>query len=321
MRVLCLVNPRARRLRRGRLAADQVQAILGRAGDVVITKDLDHLRAVLAKEIGSDIACIVTVGGDGALHWALNLALPLARARGVELPPFLPARSGTIDFVARKVGLGGSPADILARVAARVRANEPIETRTLATARFAIEEVRGPRREVIAFAAAVGGIGVRFFDQYYAHPDPSPATIVSVIARAVAGFPFGTAHAREMFRPQQAEVRIDGERVPSEVHSGLHVGAIDLDLGGVLKVFPLAKDGRLHLHAGELEPRAIIASLPALASGGLIRGERFVEKAGVRFEVVARGEELLRPVLDGERYPDLRSVLVTPGPSIRVAVV
>ena len=298
-----------------------MQAILGRAGDVVITKDLDHLRGVLEKEIGSDVACIVTVGGDGALHWALNLALPLAQLRGVELPPFLPARSGTIDFVARKVGLEGGPADILARVASRVRAAEPVETRTLATARFALEEASGHRREVVAFAAAVGGIGVRFFDQYYAHPDPSPATIVSVIARAVAGFPFGTAHAREMFRPQEADVRIDGEAVPSRVHSGLHVGAIDLDLGGVLKVFPLAREGRLHLHAGELEPSAIIASLPALASGGLIRGRNFVEKAGLRFEVIARGDELLRPVLDGERYPDMRSVVVTPGPSIRVAVV
>jgi diacylglycerol kinase family enzyme len=321
MRVLCLINPHARRLRRGRLAADQVQAILGRIGDVVITKDLDHLRTVLEKEIGSDVACIVTVGGDGALHWALNLALPLADARGVELPPFLPARSGTIDFVARKVGLEGSPADILARLATRVRSAQPIEVRTLATAHFVLEEVDGRRREVIAFAAAVGGIGVRFFDQYYAHPDPSPATIVSVIARAVAGFPFGTAHAREMFRPQQADVRIDDVPVPSELHSGLHVGAIDLDLGGVLKVFPLAKDGHLHLHAGVLEPRAIIASLPALATGGLIRGERFVETGGQRYEVIARGEELLRPVLDGERYSDLRSVTVTLGPPIRVAVV
>ncbi|MFO0710567.1 MAG: diacylglycerol kinase family protein [Sandaracinus sp.] len=321
MRVLCLVNPRARRLRRGRLAADQVQAILGRAGDVVITKDLEHVRQVLERELGSDLACVVTVGGDGALHWALNLALPIAEARGIELPPFLPARSGTIDFVARKVGLEGSPADILERVAARVRAGDAIESRVLPSARFELEGANGARRTVIAFAAAVGGIGVRFFDQYYAHPDPSPATIVSVIARAVAGFPFGTAHAREMFRPQEAEVHIDGARVPSTVHSGLHVGAIDLDLGGVLKVFPLAKDGLLHLHAGELEPKAAIASLPALASGGLIRGERFVECAGSSLDVEARGEELLRPVLDGERYPDMRRVRVTRGPEIRVAVV
>ncbi|MFN7702272.1 MAG: diacylglycerol kinase family protein, partial [Deltaproteobacteria bacterium] len=117
MRALCLVNPRARRLRRGRLAAEQVQAILGRVGDVVITKDLAHLEDVLERELGTDVACIVTVGGDGALHWTLNFASAIARARGIELPPLLPARSGTIDFVARKVGLEGSPADILERLA------------------------------------------------------------------------------------------------------------------------------------------------------------------------------------------------------------
>lgn len=321
MRVLCLVNPHARRLRRGRLAAEQVQALLGRAGDVVITKDLDHLRAVLEREIGSDLACIVTVGGDGALHWALNLGLPIARGRGVTLPPLLPARSGTIDFVARKVGLEGRPSDILARVAAQVNRGEPIASRSLPSARFVLEASTGETREVIAFAAAVGGIGARFFDQYYARPDPSPATIVAVIARAVASFPFGGAHAREMFRPQAAEVHIDGQRVPSELHSGLHVGAMPLDLGGVLRVFPLAEQGRLHLHAGELEPRAIIASLPALASGGLIRGEKFIETAGTHFEVLARGHELLHPVLDGERYPALRRVEVTPGPAVDVALV
>ncbi|MFN9814043.1 MAG: diacylglycerol kinase family protein [Deltaproteobacteria bacterium] len=321
MRALCLVNPRARRLRRGRLAAEQVQAILGRVGDVVITKDLAHLEDVLERELGTDVACIVTVGGDGALHWTLNFASAIARARGIELPPLLPARSGTIDFVARKVGLEGSPADILERLAARLRSDELLEARVLPTARFAMEETSGRRRDVIGFAAALGGIGVRFYDQYYAHPDPSPATIVSVIARAVAGFPFGTTHAREMFRPQRAKVRIDGEPVGGSTHSGLHAGAIDLDLGGVLKVFPMATEGRLHLHAGELEPRAIIASLPALARGGLIRGERFVERAGRRFEVDVGEHEPLRPVLDGERYPDMRSVVVTPGPAVRVAVV
>jgi len=321
VRILCLVNPHARRLRRGRLAADQVQAILGRTGDVVITKDLDHLRTVLEDELDERLACVVTVGGDGALHWALNFALPLAEARGLTMPPFLPARSGTIDFVARKVGLEGSPADILARLAAKVRAGDPISTRSLPTARFEMDGADGSRTNIIAFASAVGGIGVRFFDQYYAHPDPSPATIVAVIVRAVSGVPFGTAHAREMFRPQRARVHIDGVLVPEEVHSGLHVGAIDLDLGGVLKVFPLAKGGALHFHAGELDTATIIGSLPALASGGAIRGEKFHDVGGQRMEIEALGEERLRPVIDGERYAPMNRVVITRGPEIRVAVV
>lgn len=321
MRILCLVNPHARRLRRGRLAADQVQAILGRAGDVVITKDLDHLRTVLEEELDDRLACVVTVGGDGALHWALNFALPIAAARGLTMPPFLPARSGTIDFVARKVGLGGSPADILGRLAARVRAGDPISTRSLPTARFEMDGADGSHTDIIAFASAVGGIGVRFFDQYYAHPDPSPATIVAVIVRAVSGVPFGTAHAREMFRPQQARVHIDGVLVPEEIHSGLHVGAIDLDLGGVLKVFPLAKNGALHFHAGELDTATIIGSLPALASGGAIRGEKFHDVGGQRMEIEALGDERLRPVIDGERYAEMTRVVISRGPEIRVAVV
>lgn len=321
MRVLCLVNPYARRLRRGRLVAEDVQSILGRAGEVVITKDLDHLAEVLATRLTPDLACIVTVGGDGALHWALNVAAPIARARSLELPPFLPARSGTIDFVARKVGLRGNPAEILARLARAVRAERPIAVRTLPSVRITLELRDGGTMSPIAFAAALAGIGARFFDQYYAHPDPSPATIVSVIARAVAEYPFGGRHARELFRPQRARVVVDGFHVPGDVHSGVHVGAIDLDLGGVLRVFPRARDGALHLQAGRLEPTAIIASLPALATGGPVRGENFLDQAGCSMDVEALGDEPLRPVIDGERYPDAVRVRVERGPGVRVAVV
>lgn len=321
MRALVLVNPRARRLRRGRLAADQVQAILGRAGDVVITKDLDHLREVLEAELDASVACIVTVGGDGALHWTLNLARPVAERKGLRLPPFLPARSGTIDFVARKVRLEGSPASILERLAARLREGAPLSTRPLPSARFRFEHVDGSLADVVGFASAIGGIGVRFFDQYYAHPDPSPATIVSVIARAVSGYPFGSRHALEMFRPQRARVLVDGELVPHALHSGIHVGAIDLDLGGVLHVFPFAKDGALHVHAGVLETSQIIASLPALATGGALGGEQFIDRGAATLEVEAGPDEPLRPILDGERYPDTRRVSVERGPAIDVAVV
>jgi len=321
MRALVLVNPRARRLRRGRLAADQVQAILGRAGDVIITKDLDHLREVLEHELDDTVACIVTVGGDGALHWAMNLARPIAEARGLRLPPLLPARSGTIDFVARKVQLEGSPAAILARLAERVRGGGAIESRHLQTARFRFEHVDGTTRDLIGFASAIGGDWVPLLPQLHPHPDPSPATIVSVIARAVSGFPFGTAHAREMFRPQRARVLVDGELVPHELHSGIHVGSIDLDLGGVLRVFPFAKDGALHIHAGVLEPKEIIGSLPALYRGTSVGGEKFIDRGGATLEVEAGQDEPLRPILDGERYPDTKRLVVERGPLIEVALV
>lgn len=319
MRVLCLVNPMARRLRKGRLDEASVRAALRRVGDVVVTRDLEHVGRALEEGLSRDTACVVVVGGDGALHWALNLALPIARARGIPLPPLLPARSGTIDFVARAAQLDPNPAALLEAVAQRVRTGQALRVRSLPSARFTLESVEGELREIIGFASALGGIGARFFDQYYDEPDPSAASIVRIIARVLAGLPFGSSRARALFRATEARVHVDGQLVPTTHHDALHVGSIPIQLGP-LRLFPLAESGLLDIHAGALSPRAAASSLPALLRGGLIHGERFVEAGAQRFEIEALGDEPLRPIIDGERYPAQRLARVEPGPPIEIAL-
>lgn len=320
-RALVLVNPHARRLKRGRLAAEQVQAILGRRGDVILTKDLDDVRAVLRDALERELACIVTVGGDGALHWAMHHARAIAKERGIALPPFLPARSGTIDFVARKVGLEGSPAEILERLAKSIGEGRALTRRSLPTLTMEFEDEAGTLHVRDGFATAIAGVGARFFEQYYAFEDPSPASIVQIIARTVAGFPFGTANAKRLFQQAEAEVRIDGVKLDTPVHSALHVGSIDLDLGGVLRVFPFAGAGKLHLQAGVLAPKAMIASLPAIMRGGGLHGEGLVDRAGDTLEARATGEELFHPILDGECLPACRRISIRLGEPVDVAVV
>ena len=320
-RALVLVNPHARRLKRGRLAAEQVQAILGRRGDVVITKDLDHVREVLRDALREELACIVTVGGDGALHWAMHYAREIARERGISLPPFLPARSGTIDFVARKVGLEGSPAQILERLAKAIGDGTVLRRRSLPTLTMEFEDEASVVHQRDGFATAIGGIGARFFEQYYALEDPSPAGIVQIIARTVAGFPFGAARSLALFKPSEAEVHVDGVRLETRLHNALHVGSIDLDLGSVLRVFPFAGEGKLHLQAGVLAPKAMIASLPAIVRGGGLHGEGLVDRAGHTLEARAVGEELFHPILDGECLPPCRRVSIQVGAPVDVAIV
>jgi hypothetical protein len=320
-RALVLVNPHARRLKRGRLAAEQVQAILGRRGDVILTKDLDDVRAVLSEALQDELACIVTVGGDGALHWAMHHARAIGKERGITLPPFLPARSGTIDFVARKVGLEGSPAEILQRLANSIEEGRELSRRSLPTLTMHFEDEAGVMHARDGFATAIAGVGARFFEQYYAFEDPSPASIVQIIARAIAGFPFGTANATRLFKQAEAEVHIDGLRLDTPVHSALHVGSIDLDLGGVLRVFPFAGAGKLHLQAGVLAPKAMIASLPAIMRGGGLHGEGLVDRAGDTLEARATGDELFRPILDGECLPACRRISIRLGAPVDVVVV
>ena len=54
-----------------------------------------------------------------------------------------------------------------------------------------------------------------------------------------------------------------------------------MNLGGALRVFPLAREpGVLQFQAGEMSPAKIIAHLPALVAGGTVRGDRLRDTVG-----------------------------------------
>jgi len=76
-------------------------------------------------------------------------------------------------------------------------------------------------------------------------------------------------------RTDARRVTIDGEEVPGRTHGAIHAGSIDISLGGVFRVFPLAHDdGALHFQAGEIVPKEMIFALPSLARGGAIPSQR-----------------------------------------------
>jgi hypothetical protein len=169
----------------------------------------------------------------------------------------------------------------------------------------------------IGFALAAGGVGNRFFDKYYEHANPGRATIARVIGRAVGEF--AVSGAGHLFTPTRARVMIDGDEVPTRMHSALHAGAFDVNLAGVVRIFPLAREpGALHFQAGEMSPARIIAHLPALIAGGAIRADRLRDVSGKEMLIEA-DDEPLSPIIDGERFTDVVRLAVRPGPRIRIA--
>ncbi|MFK7987953.1 MAG: retinol dehydrogenase [Sandaracinaceae bacterium] len=322
-----VVNPRARKNRgapEGRVA--RLRRALGEHGVVRVTTSTDALDDALDGLLGR-CTHLVSDGGDGALNWLLDAV----RARVPDprdWPAFVPTNGGTIDFVARKAGVRGQAlgiAEALARAASDGRAPRCVELDSLA---IRGETLDGAPFDRVGFALAAGGIGNRFFDKYYDDPEPRPATIVRVIARSVGELAlsqisssFDGGYASHVFAPTLARVAIDGEELPHTRHAGIHAGAFDVNLGGVLRVFPFARPaGQLHFQAGALSPMAIVANLPAIAAGGAIRGPQLRDTVGRTMRVEALGEPL-RPILDGERFEGLRVIEVGCGPNVRVAVV
>ncbi len=146
-----------------------------------------------------------------------------------------------------------------------------------------------------------------------------------VIGRAVGDYATSRLSRRplpagQLFTPTHARVVIDGDEVPTDTHNALHAGAFDVNLGGVLRIFPLAREpGALHFQAGEISPAQMIANLPALVAGGPIRNDRLRDVSG-REMVIEADQEPLSPIIDGERFTGIVRLVVRAGPNVRIGV-
>jgi diacylglycerol kinase family enzyme len=322
-----VVNPFARKNRGmpvNRSAA--LRRIVGPWGEVHETGSVDELREIVQR-LHPLASHLVSDGGDGALHWLIN-EMRAQVSDPQRWPVFVPTNGGAIDFVARKARVRGQADAILRSLTAAAEADRlPPEVR-LDTLELLGETVSGTTFHRIGFALAAGGVGNRFFDKYYEHHEPGRVTIARVVARAVGSYAAskiapGRAgrlnYAGHLFTPTHARVLIDGEEVPTRTHNALHAGAFDVNLGGVVRIFPRAREpGVLHFQAGEIPPSKIIAHIPALVAGGAIRGDRLRDVSG-REMVIEAEDEPLSPIIDGERFTGLVRLAVRAGPRIRIA--
>ena len=299
--------------------------IVGPWGEVHESKSLDHLGEIVAGLLAR-ASHLVSDGGDGTLHWLINEVRSQV-ADPQRWPAFVPARAGTIDFVARKARVHGRPESIVSALTRAAKSDQPPPEVQLDTLSLDGRSADGASCHRLGFALAAGGVGCRFFDQYYQAPNPGRATIIKVIARTIAdmaAYAVRPEHASrpDLFRPTLAKVVIDGEEVPTRMHNALHAGAFDVNLGGVLRVFPQAREpGMLQFQAGEMSPATIVAQLPALALGMPVRGDQLRDTVGRTMTItVENKDEALSPIIDGERFTGLQQLVVNVGPGVRIAV-
>lgn len=302
----------------------QLRRIVGPWGEVHEPRSFDELGETVARVLPR-ASHLVSDGGDGTLHQLIN-EVRRQVADPEHWPAFVPSRAGTINFVARKARIRGRAESILSALVDAAQSGQPPPEVQLDTLLIDGRTVDETPFERVGFALAAGGVGCRFFDRYYAARNPGAATIVQVVARtigemAASAVSRGRVGRPDVFRPTAAQVVIDGVQMPTGVHNALHAGAFDVNLGGVLRIFPQARaPGVLQFQAGELSPADIFRQLPALVCGGRVRGDRFRDAAGQTMTIaVAPGDPPLSPIIDGERFEGFVRLTVVRGPPVRVA--
>jgi diacylglycerol kinase family enzyme len=331
-----ITNPHSRKNRGQAARAAALQAILGGRGLVRETRSTEEIGPILDEFRARGVSYWVTDGGDGSLHWLVNSAA--ARFGLAEVPTALPwtipANGGTIDFVARHAGVRGRAESILRRLLSEHDAGRPLPVTEVPTVlvRGVQQDDAGAERpfERIGFAAAVAGVGSGFFDQYYATSRQGSPAILEVIARTAGAVVLDAGPWRRLvpagwlryghtaLARVRARLTVDGRDLPYEELTVFNVGAFPINLGGVIKCFQGAGQGLLHVTAGDISAFGIMGNLPRLFTGRALRSRRLFDGPAREVHAVATGATLLRPVLDGELIPRVRSLTISAGPTFRV---
>ncbi len=344
-----LVNPNSRKNRHRPSRVRRYEKILGRHGCVVETPSVDSIVPALRRFAAEGRRYWVADGGDGALHWMINEAVQLfGLARAAEMAVYVPTGNGTIDFVARVIGLRGTPQEVLARLVAAVREGRPVRTVPVAPVSCTGEQVVygdevTPWRRV-GFGCAFAGYGANFFGPLYrGNKEYGAPRIVKLLAAAVgAGVvrsalpgplerfkPDAVARAeRDFLRPLHAEVRVDGLPLRGadgrvlRTHTVLHAGAVPVNLANVLRVFPQAGGGKMHVHAGDVTVAEMMRALPLVAAGRSVNDviRDAYDGVAAELDVVCEPGDEMSPVLDGEVFYRVTSLHASMGPEFQFGV-
>ena len=343
-----IFNPNSRKNVAQPQRYERLQTLVQGAGSVVRTPDVDALQGAITALLSDAPDYWVADGGDGALHWMINT---LAELEGIDATArdrvFVPTRGGTVDFVAKAIGLRGSPEEIVRDSVGALTHGEALHEVSVPSLVFEGEQ-RTPEGETrpfrrIGFGNALAGYGANFFIPFYAGRAGRGALRIIGVCSAMFGVaitrslwrgpldrfkPQGLRDAEETYlRPLRGEVKVDGEWVrdaEGEIvreHTALHCASLPLDLNKVLYVFPQAGGGKMHVHAGHVSAAEMARIWPTLARGGSVDAllPRAFDGCAQTLDVQCDPGRTMDPVLDGELYHGVTRLAVRMGPRFRMA--
>lgn len=302
MKIAVILNPHALGVQRDPGLVQRLERVLGRAGEVVVTQSPDELGQAMQRLRRQGVEWVATCGGDGT---NLSTLTALIRAYGPErLPRFALLRGGTVNTVARNLGIHGRPDLLLARLIARGEATPTVEQDLLS-----VNGCFG-----FLFASLMGA---RFLEAYYHGPHLGPAWAGLLAARTAASSLVQGPFARWLFSPEELSLLVDGEVIPAQPYR-LLVAAVVQDVGIGMRVTWRAGTAprRFHLVASGLSTPAMALQLPRVLSGRPLRGQphldRLAEAAHLRFTAPQSY------TLDGDLFR-AAEVSLAAGPRIRIA--
>lgn len=332
MRVALLVNPRARRARDPDLI-DRLQHAADRRGvaaTVITTSAPDLLPDVLRAQRQAGVDVLAVCGGDGTL---MTLLAAAAQAYDV-LPPLLLLPGGTMNTVARNLGIRGQPQQVWSRALALLSNCRDAARLPLCRAdilRVDVHDQRpligtepdmhAPATQRTHYGFILGAaMGARYLAAYDSRPDRGLGWAAWLALRTIGSslIPGGGPFARWLFGATPAQLCIDGDQQHIDALRLLLCATVpDVGLGFRVPWQAGSVSGRFHLIASGIPITRNALQVPRILRGLPLRGaphiDRLAGRAQIRFEraqqITLDGEVFAASALDLSLGPPLPVIL------------
>ena len=301
-------NPFARQNLRKKHLGEELKAMLRGKGELFHTGHVDELTALAEHCLKRNLPVLGINGGDGSFHAVLTAFVNVYGHR--PLPRFLLLRGGTMNTVARSLGLSGTPDSVLK---SWLEWEKRGKVRVVRQATLKVNNHYG-------FIAGTGGV-TRFLDAYYQGGRTGALKAIGLIATLVPGAVFGTETVREMFRAVPMTVFHEGRDLGKQAYTAVLASTVrEVGLGFSLTARCYEKPGAFHLIAADIPPLSLVPRLFALWTGKNPDHPGFLHHGPSR-RVVVRSPGPLRWMMDGDMYETSEPLEFSQGPVVEIIIV
>jgi diacylglycerol kinase family enzyme len=301
-------NPFARRNLKEKHLAGHLKTLIAGRGELYQTGHRDELIALAEHCLKCDLPVLGINGGDGSIHAVLTAFVSVYGNR--KLPRFLILRGGTMNTVAKSLGLSGSPDSILRRWIDSQRKGK-VKVRRQATL-----NVNGS----IGFIAGTGVV-TRFLDRYYEGGRTGAIKALSMVGTIVPGAIFGSKSVKSMFSPAPISVTYEGQDLGKEAYTAVLASTVrEVGLGFKLTARCYEKPGSFHLIAADIPPLALVPRIFHLWTGKNPNHPGFLHHGPSRTATIKHNGHI-RWMMDGDMYETEKDLVISMGPMVEVVVV
>jgi diacylglycerol kinase (ATP) len=303
-----VTNPRSKANRRDPAGMHRLAYLLGTRGEAQATSSLDDLYRVAEQFKAAGIDVLGIHGGDGTLHVTLTAFI---RTYGdTPLPRIAILGGGTLNTIARGLGIRGAPQSILYQV---------IEQYHLG------HELRTIERPVMRIGDAYGfifgnGLIANFLEAYYATGKPSPTTGALLLARGAASALVRGGFARQLARRLRARVTVDGKLWPWDDFCTVTAGTVpEIGLGFAPYARCLESLSHFAYVGFHCQPNELVWELPRIYRGQPVKATK--AESGLAREMIIEADTEVKYIIDGDLHTQPPGPLrVSTGPTLRIVV-